>query len=99
MSDEYYVYITASKNNSTLYIGYTHDLAKRIYEHKNHVVKGFTDRYNCVKLVYYEYGGSKEGARSREAQLKKRRREKKEALINSINPEWQDLSTSLGIEE
>ena len=51
MSEGYYVYITASKNNSTLYIGYTHDLAKRIYEHKNHVVKGFTDRYNCVKLV------------------------------------------------
>ena len=50
---DYYVYILANKSNSTIYIGYTHSLEKRLYEHRNRVVEGFTDKYNCIKLVYY----------------------------------------------
>ena len=91
MSD-YYVYILANKSNSTIYIGYTYNLEKRLYEHRNHVVEGFTDKYNCIKLVYYEYLDDKYEALSREKQLKRWSREKKNKLINSINPKWRDLS-------
>ena len=91
MSD-YYVYILANKSNSTIYIGYTHNLEKRLYEHRNHVVEGFTDKYNCTKLVYYEYLYDKYEALSREKQLKRRSRDKKNKLINSINPKRRDLS-------
>ena len=89
---DYYVYILANKSNSTIYIGYTYNLEKRLYEHRNHVVDGFTDKYNCTKLVYYEYLDDKYEALSREKQLKRRSREKKNRLINSINPKWRDLS-------
>ena len=95
--NNYFVYITTSNNHKTLYIGYTHDLAKRMYEHRNHLVEGFTDKYNCINLVYYESGGSKEGALEREKQLKKWSRKKKEDLINTLNPEWKDLSEALGL--
>lgn len=90
MSD-YYVYILANKSNSTIYIGYTYNLEKRLYEHRNHVVEGFTDKYNCTKLVYYEYLDDKYEALSREKQLKRWSRDKKNNLINSINPKWRDL--------
>lgn len=91
MSD-YYVYILANKSNTTIYIGYTHNLEKRLYEHRNHVVEGFTDKYNYTKLVYYEYLDDKYEALSIEKQPKRRSREKKNRLINSINPKWRDLS-------
>jgi putative endonuclease len=88
---EYYVYILSSRS-STLYIGVTNDLIKRIYEHKEKFVEGFTKRYAIDRLVYYESGGSIESAIAREKQLKGWRRERKLALIESVNPDWQDLS-------
>ena len=81
-----------NKNNTTLYIGVTSNLAKRVYEHKNHLVEGFTDRYNIEKLIYYEQTTNIKSAIEREKQLKKWSRIKKENLINSMNKEWRDLS-------
>lgn len=88
---EYYVYILANKNNSTIYIGVTNDLVRRIYEHKNNVVKGFTQKYNVHKLVYFEQTENIENAIIREKQLKNYSRERKEELINNVNPNWEDL--------
>ena len=88
---EYYVYILASKNNTTIYIGVTNDLVRRIYEHKNNVVKGFTQKYNVHKLVYFEQTENIETAIIREKQLKNYSRERKEELINNVNPNWEDL--------
>ena len=88
---EYYVYILANKNNSTIYIGVTNDLVRRIYEHKNNVVKGFTQKYNVHKLVYFEQTENIENAIIREKQLKNYSRERKEELRNNVNPNWEDL--------
>ncbi len=86
------IYILANKNNTTLYVGVTSDLVSRIYDHKNHrYQRSFTARYNVTKLVYYEAYHSIEEAISREKQLKAGSRMKKEALINSLNPGWNDL--------
>jgi len=93
----YYVYMLTNWNNKVLYIGVTNDLARRIHEHKTHAEKGFTDRYNLHKLVYYEHTTDIQTAIAREKQLKKWRREKKERLITSQNPGWVDLATKLGI--
>lgn len=87
----YYVYIMASKRNGTLYIGVTSDLAKRVYEHKNDFVDGFTKRYGVHTLVYYEVGESQDGSLWREKNLKSWRRRWKIRLIESVNPEWRDL--------
>ena len=86
-----YTYIMASKPNGTLYIGVTSNLPKRMYEHKNHVVKGFTDKYNVDKLVYFEETAEIEVAIAREKQLKGWTRAKKIRLIESTNPKWRDL--------
>ena len=86
-----FVYIITNKINSTLYIGVTSNLQKRIYEHKNHLVKGFSDKYNCEKLVYFESFENIEQAIQREKYLKGKRREFKKSLIDSINPKWIDL--------
>jgi putative endonuclease len=75
-----------------MYLGVTNDLARRIYEHKNKVVKGFTEKYNVNKLVYFEETGDVRGALTREKEIKKWRREKKNALVISMNPEWKDLA-------
>jgi putative endonuclease len=88
---QYYVYILASKRNGTLYIGVTSDLLKRIYEHKNNMVKGFTKKYHVHKLVYYEATESVESAIMREKQLKKWNRDWKIGLIEKTNPLWKDL--------
>jgi putative endonuclease len=88
----YYVYILASKPNGTLYIGVTDDLMRRLYEHKNKLVKGFTEQYNISKLVYYEETDDVTLAIAREKQLKGWLRAKKLALIESSNPKWEDLS-------
>ena len=86
------VYIMTNKNNTTLYVGVTSDLITRITQHREKFYKSsFTARYNLTKLVYYETFHSIGEAIQREKQLKAGSRAKKEALINSINPEWNDL--------
>jgi putative endonuclease len=89
------VYILASERNGTLYVGVTSNLLKRVWEHKNDVVEGFTKRYSIHTLVYYEVGPSMESAICREKQIKAGSRKKKIALIESMNPEWKDLYDDL----
>jgi len=84
------VYILASKRNGTLYIGVTSELVKRIWEHKNNMVEGFTKRYNIHRLVWYELHESMESAITREKRLKNWKRKWKLELIESSNPNWQD---------
>lgn len=88
----YYVYILASKRNGTLYIGVTNSLERRMYEHKNHLIKGFTEKYNIDILVYFEQTNDIEVALQREKQLKKWNRKWKLELIEKDNPFWNDLS-------
>ena len=92
MNKQYYVYIMSSRS-STLYIGSAHDLMKRVLEHKYKVVDGFTKRYSINRLVYFEACETVEASINREKQLKGWTRAKKIALIESINPEWKDLSS------
>ncbi len=87
----YYVYILASKRNGTLYIGVTDNLVRRVYEHKNGFVNGFTDRYGVHRLIYYEQYESIESAIQREKRLKTWHRAWKIRLIEEKNPEWKDL--------
>ena len=89
--NEYYVYILANKQNGTLYIGVTNDLIKRVYQHKNDVVEGFTAKYKIHHLVWYESCGNVNEAINREKQLKKWNRKWKLALIEKSNPQWRDL--------
>ena len=86
-----YVYIMASKSG-TLYVGVTSNIKRRVYEHKQHLMPGFTDKYDVDKLLYVEMIGDPASAINREKQIKKWRREKKVASIDSVNPEWNDLS-------
>ena len=86
-----YVYIMSNKNNNVLYIGVTNDLIRRIYEHKNKILKGFTSKYNVEKLVYYECFEDELLAIQREKNLKNWHKEWKENLIRQMNPEWKDL--------
>lgn len=79
-------------NNKILYTGITNNLERRIYEHKNKLVKGFTAKYNVHKLVYFDYTFDVTSAIAREKQIKGWTRQKKNELIQSINPEWKDLS-------
>ncbi len=88
----FYVYILASKKNGVLYIGLTNELERRLYEHKNKVLKGFTYKYNVDKLVYYEEFETYEEAFTRERRLKKWNRNWKIRLIEKENSEWDDLS-------
>ena len=92
---QYCVYIATNKNNTTLYIGVTGNLPKRIYEHKNKVVDGFTKKYNLDKLVYFEQTEDVQSALRREKQLKNWHRDWKINLINSYNPTWEDLANTL----
>jgi putative endonuclease len=78
-----------------MYVGVTSDLKRRIYEHQNKLVKGFTGKYNVNKLVYYEQTCDVMTALAREKEIKKWRREKKNNLVVSVNPDWQDLSACL----
>lgn len=91
----YYVYILTNKTNTVLYTGVTSNLIKRIYEHKNNAVDGFTKKYMIHKLIYYEPYQNIQEALTREKQLKAGTRKKKEALINSLNPEWTDMYNSI----
>ena len=88
----YYVYILASKQNGTLYVGVTDNLQRRIYEHKNNSVKGFTQKYNIHNLVYYEETNDINIAIEREKQIKSWSRKKKISLIGKENPTWNDLA-------
>jgi putative endonuclease len=95
MTKQYYVYILASKRNGTLYIGVTNDLIKRVYEHKNNLINGFTQKHNVHQLVYYEQTSDVESAIQREKQLKKWNRKWKLGLIEKKNPNWNDLYEQL----
>lgn len=91
----YYVYIISNWTSSVIYIGVTNDLIRRMYEHRNKLVDGFSKKYNLAKLVYYEQTTDVRSAIEREKQLKKWRREKKNTLIAGLNPQWLDLSDKL----
>ena len=93
---QYYVYILTNENGNVLYTGITNDLIRRVYEHKNHLDKGsFTARYNVEKLVYYETTNDVESAIAREKQIKGWNRKRKNKLVESKNPNWNDLYDSL----
>ena len=91
MGKHYYVYILSNKKNGTLYIGMTNNLIRRIYEHKQGMISGFTRKHDLDKLVFYQKSGSVESAINREKQMKKWKREWKIKLIERNNPEWEDL--------
>ena len=88
----YYVYILSNWCDSVLYIGVTNNLQRRLYEHRNHLAKGFTQKYKVDKLVYFENTGDIRVALEREKQFKGWSRSKKNALITKTNPNWKDLS-------
>ena len=92
----YYVYILTNWNNRVMYIGMTNDLERRLYEHKNSLVDGFTKKYHVHKLVYYEQTTDVHAAIAREKQLKGLLRAKKNAIVETMNPEWKDLSDDWG---
>jgi len=95
MGHQYYVYIMTNKNNRVLYTGVTNDLKRRVYEHKEKFVSGFTGKYNVTKLVYYEILEDPENAILREKQIKAGSRQKKIDLIEGFNKEWNDLYNGL----
>ncbi|MCX5819098.1 MAG: GIY-YIG nuclease family protein [Deltaproteobacteria bacterium] len=88
---QYYVYILASKKNGTLYVGVTNDLIRRVYEHKNNLVGGFTKKYRVKNLVYFEACEDIRAAIQREKNIKKWKRQWKIDLIEKNNPDWKDL--------
>jgi putative endonuclease len=88
---QYYVYFLTNWNNRVLYVGVTNDLLRRVYEHKNELIDGFTRKYHLHKLVYYEMCEEIEGAILREKQIKAGSRKKKIDLITKDNPTWKDL--------
>jgi putative endonuclease len=88
---DYYIYIMTNRSG-TLYVGVTNDLERRVWEHKEGAVDGFTKRYGITRLVYYETTSDVEAAISREKQIKGWLRHKKFALIRTMNPEWKDLA-------
>lgn len=92
MNKTYYVYILTNLSNKVLYIGMTNNLVRRMYEHKKKLVKGFTSRYNLVKLIYYETTNDITSAIKREKQLKNWHRQWKINLIRTKNPDYKDLS-------
>jgi len=91
MNKQYYVYILASRKNGTLYTGVTNELIRRIYEHKNNIVEGFTKKYDIHQLVYYEAMEDINGALNREKCIKRWKRTWKIELIEKDNPQWKDL--------
>jgi putative endonuclease len=95
MTKQYYVYILTNRGNKVLYTGVTSDVEKRVYQHREKLVEGFTNRYNIHKLVYYEITQDVQAAIAREKQIKAGSRQKKIDLINDMNPEWRDLYEEL----
>ena len=92
MNDEYFVYMMTSNNHHALYIGVTSELERRVWEHRNAEIKGFTCDYHCVHLVFFESYRDVRDALAREKQLKGWRRKKKNRLIAKLNPHWHDLA-------
>jgi putative endonuclease len=92
---EYYVYILTTRNNKVMYVGMTNNLVRRIKEHKQKQVEGFTQKYNVTKLVYYESAAEVKFAIEREKQIKGWLRRKKNALVETMNPTWLDLGEHL----
>lgn len=88
---QYYVYIMTN-NSGTLYTGVTNDLKKRVYQHKNKLIQGFTQKYNITRLVFFQDAGNPYSAITREKQIKGWTRKKKIDLIESMNPDWLDLA-------
>ena len=99
MKKEAYIYFTTNKYDNVLYIGMTNDLVRRMAEHKAIINKGFTYKYNCDKLVYFEEYNLLTDAIAREKQLKNWKREWKNKLVNDFNPKWKDLSEEIGIDK
>ncbi len=95
MNRTYYVYILASKRNGTLYIGVTNDLKRRVYEHREEMIDGFTKEYGIKNLVYYESTENSHSAIQREKWLKNWKREWKVKMIEKENPDWEDLYEKL----
>jgi len=95
MAQQYYVYFLTNKNNTVLYIGVTNNLTRRIYEHKQKLVKGFTSKYNLSKLVHYEIFTDPQTAILREKTFKNWHREWKMNLIRQMNPQFDDLYNSI----
>ena len=95
MGKQFYVYIMTSRRNGTLYIGMSSNLVQRVWNHKNNMVEGFTEKYNVKHLVYYEVHESAESAITREKQIKKWRRKWKLRLIEEHNPQWEDLFSKI----
>ena len=93
----YYVYILTSKENTVMYVGVTNDLKRRVKEHKSELIPGFTKAYHVHRLVYFEQYSEVDRAIAREKQLKRWIRAKKNALVESINPEWRDLSEQASV--
>nr|WP_319997476.1 GIY-YIG nuclease family protein [uncultured Draconibacterium sp.] len=93
----YFVYIMTNKNKTVLYIGVTGDFLNSIFEHENGIIPGFTEKYNCHYLVYYEHFQKINEATDREKQLKKWRREKKEQLISTFNNDWRFLNAQIKV--
>jgi putative endonuclease len=87
-----FLYLITNWNNKVMYVGVTNNLERRIYEHKNKMIKGFTKKYNVSKLVYCEETQDIIGAIDREKEIKRWRRQKKDKLVDSVNPTWKDLS-------
>lgn len=96
MEKLYFIYIISNKKNGTLYIGMTNNLARRMYEHKNKLVEGFSKKYDVCKLVHYEMFADPISAIKREKLLKEWNRAWKIKLIEKNNPEWRDLCSELG---
>ena len=90
----YYVYILTSNNGRAMYIGFSNNLERRIQEHKSGLIEGFTKKYNVHRLVYYEYFEDASAAIAREKELKGWKRERKNALVESVNPEWKEILLS-----
>ncbi len=95
MSNQPVIYIMTNKRNGTLYTGVTSNLLQRIYQHKHGLTDGFTSRYDCKRLVYYEQCEDMLSAITREKQIKAGSRKKKLALIEELNPEWKNLYDNL----
>ena len=91
MNKYFYVYLTTNNSNAVIYTGVTNNLKIRVFQHKNKIIKGFTEKYNATKLVYYEAFDNAYDAISREKQIKAGSRKKKIDLINKTNSQWKDL--------